>query len=151
MESLNLIVLSTASWLSWGGVSMFDKKKKFASFFVFLVVWLLCPLWKCNYNIIESSHWKLYTFFDSDDRSLTEVFKLFDLIHILTTDHTTVKRITQEVWNFPYTWKNFNSNSVHWCKFFFFFSPRTGYWRFCLWKCGIPGVKNYSKGTSMKS
>ncbi|KAL4628426.1 hypothetical protein ACB092_05G237900 [Castanea dentata] len=32
-----------------------------------------------------------------NDRSLTEVFKLFDLIHILTTDHTTVKRITQEV------------------------------------------------------
>ncbi|XP_075664116.1 N6-mAMP deaminase isoform X2 [Castanea sativa] len=31
-----------------------------------------------------------------NDRSLTEVFKLFDLIHILTTDHTTVKRITQE-------------------------------------------------------
>lgn len=34
---------------------------------------------------------------DSDDRSLTEVFKLFDLIHILTTDHETVTRITKEV------------------------------------------------------
>ncbi|GMY36920.1 N6-mAMP deaminase [Fagus crenata] len=32
-----------------------------------------------------------------NDRSLTEVFKLFDLIHILTTDHTTVTRITKEV------------------------------------------------------
>ncbi|KMS96732.1 hypothetical protein BVRB_8g200370 [Beta vulgaris subsp. vulgaris] len=32
-----------------------------------------------------------------DDRSLTEVFKLFDLIHILTTDHATVTRITKEV------------------------------------------------------
>ncbi|MCD7465792.1 hypothetical protein HAX54_001950 [Datura stramonium] len=32
-----------------------------------------------------------------DDRSLTEVFKLFDLIHILTTDHETVTRITKEV------------------------------------------------------
>lgn len=31
------------------------------------------------------------------DRSLTEVFKLFDLIHILTTDHSTVTRITKEV------------------------------------------------------
>ncbi|KAG6691548.1 hypothetical protein I3842_10G068700 [Carya illinoinensis] len=31
------------------------------------------------------------------DRSLTEVFKLFDLIHIITTDHGTVKRITKEV------------------------------------------------------
>lgn len=32
-----------------------------------------------------------------DDRSLTEVFKLFDLIHVLTTDHATVTRITKEV------------------------------------------------------
>ncbi|KAE9591448.1 hypothetical protein Lal_00039040 [Lupinus albus] len=32
-----------------------------------------------------------------DDRSLKEVFKLFDLIHILTTDHDTVTRITKEV------------------------------------------------------
>ncbi|XP_062161417.1 N6-mAMP deaminase [Alnus glutinosa] len=32
-----------------------------------------------------------------NDRSLREVFKLFDLIHILTTDHTTVTRITKEV------------------------------------------------------
>ncbi|XP_050215219.1 N6-mAMP deaminase isoform X2 [Mercurialis annua] len=31
------------------------------------------------------------------DRSLVEVFKLFDLIHILTTDHETVTRITKEV------------------------------------------------------
>ncbi|KAI5656817.1 hypothetical protein M9H77_25610 [Catharanthus roseus] len=31
------------------------------------------------------------------DRSLREVFKLFDLIHILTTDHETVTRITKEV------------------------------------------------------
>lgn len=31
------------------------------------------------------------------DRSLHEVFKLFDLIHVLTTDHATVTRITQEV------------------------------------------------------
>uniref|UniRef100_A0A5B7A1B6 Putative adenosine/AMP deaminase family protein n=1 Tax=Davidia involucrata TaxID=16924 RepID=A0A5B7A1B6_DAVIN len=32
-----------------------------------------------------------------NDRSLCEVFKLFDLIHILTTDHKTVTRITKEV------------------------------------------------------
>ncbi|KAK3188337.1 hypothetical protein Dsin_027898 [Dipteronia sinensis] len=32
-----------------------------------------------------------------NDRSLHEVFKLFDLIHILTTDHKTVTRITKEV------------------------------------------------------
>ncbi|XP_065879337.1 N6-mAMP deaminase-like [Euphorbia lathyris] len=32
-----------------------------------------------------------------DDRSLHEVFKLFDLIHIVTTDHNTVTRITKEV------------------------------------------------------
>ncbi|GAV69115.1 A_deaminase domain-containing protein [Cephalotus follicularis] len=32
-----------------------------------------------------------------NDRSLQEVFKLFDLIHILTTDHMTVTRITKEV------------------------------------------------------
>ncbi|RVX08094.1 Adenosine deaminase-like protein [Vitis vinifera] len=32
-----------------------------------------------------------------NDRSLNEVFKLFDLIHIITTDHTTVTRITKEV------------------------------------------------------
>ncbi|KAI4295871.1 hypothetical protein L6164_035869 [Bauhinia variegata] len=32
-----------------------------------------------------------------NDRSLAEVFKLFDLIHILTTDHMTVTRITKEV------------------------------------------------------
>lgn len=31
------------------------------------------------------------------DRALTEVFKMFDLIHILTTDHETVTRITKEV------------------------------------------------------
>ncbi|XP_020210358.1 adenosine deaminase-like protein [Cajanus cajan] len=31
------------------------------------------------------------------NRSLNEVFKLFDLIHILTTDHNTVTRITKEV------------------------------------------------------
>ncbi|CAJ1962448.1 unnamed protein product [Sphenostylis stenocarpa] len=32
------------------------------------------------------------------NRSVAEVFKLFDLIHILTTDHNTVTRITKEVW-----------------------------------------------------
>ncbi|KAK9706437.1 hypothetical protein RND81_07G124500 [Saponaria officinalis] len=32
-----------------------------------------------------------------NDRSLSEVFKLFDLIHILTTDHSIVSRITKEV------------------------------------------------------
>ncbi|OVA10568.1 Adenosine/AMP deaminase domain [Macleaya cordata] len=32
-----------------------------------------------------------------DDRSLVECFKLFDLIHVLTTDHATVTRITKEV------------------------------------------------------
>ncbi|KAL8461377.1 hypothetical protein ACS0TY_032743 [Phlomoides rotata] len=32
-----------------------------------------------------------------NDRALSEVFKLFDLIHILTTDHKTVSRITKEV------------------------------------------------------
>lgn len=32
-----------------------------------------------------------------NDRSLREVFKLFDLIHILTTDHSTLTRITKEV------------------------------------------------------
>ncbi|PWA78807.1 adenosine/AMP deaminase family protein [Artemisia annua] len=32
-----------------------------------------------------------------DDRSLREVFKLFDLIHIVTTDHKTITRITKEV------------------------------------------------------
>ncbi|KAK9268054.1 hypothetical protein L1049_010493 [Liquidambar formosana] len=31
------------------------------------------------------------------DRTLHEVFKLFDLIHIITTDYTTVTRITKEV------------------------------------------------------
>lgn len=32
-----------------------------------------------------------------NDRSLVEVFKLFDLIHLITTDHKTVTRITKEV------------------------------------------------------
>ncbi|XP_057858615.1 N6-mAMP deaminase [Cryptomeria japonica] len=32
-----------------------------------------------------------------DDRSLQECFKLFDLIHVLTTDHGTISRITKEV------------------------------------------------------
>ncbi|WZZ14342.1 N6-mAMP deaminase [Brassica rapa] len=32
-----------------------------------------------------------------NDRSLDEVFKLFDLIHMITTDHQTVTRITREV------------------------------------------------------
>ncbi|KAK2973017.1 hypothetical protein RJ640_005560 [Escallonia rubra] len=32
-----------------------------------------------------------------NDRSLREVFKLFDLIHIITTDHKIVTRITEEV------------------------------------------------------
>ncbi|KAM7500944.1 hypothetical protein LguiA_025358 [Lonicera macranthoides] len=32
-----------------------------------------------------------------NDRSLVEVFKLFDLIHILTTDQKTITRITKEV------------------------------------------------------
>ncbi|KAI3765196.1 hypothetical protein L2E82_15224 [Cichorium intybus] len=32
-----------------------------------------------------------------NDRSLREVFKLFDLIHIVTTDHKTITRITKEV------------------------------------------------------
>ena len=36
-------------------------------------------------------------FVNTDDRSLTEVFKLFDVIHILTTDHMTVTRIAKEV------------------------------------------------------
>ncbi|GAB2211118.1 hypothetical protein Droror1_Dr00016409 [Drosera rotundifolia] len=31
------------------------------------------------------------------DRSLKEIFKLFDLIHIITTDHDTVTRISKEV------------------------------------------------------
>lgn len=38
-----------------------------------------------------------YGFVNADDRSLAEVFKLFDVIHILTTDHATVTRITKEV------------------------------------------------------
>lgn len=38
-----------------------------------------------------------YGFVNTDDRSLSEVFKLFDVIHILTTDHATVTRITKEV------------------------------------------------------
>ncbi|KAL0353240.1 UNVERIFIED_CONTAM: N6-mAMP deaminase [Sesamum angustifolium] len=37
------------------------------------------------------------TIVDADDRSLSEVFKLFDVIHILTTDHKTVTRISKEV------------------------------------------------------
>ncbi|KAG2330662.1 hypothetical protein Bca52824_001842 [Brassica carinata] len=32
-----------------------------------------------------------------NDRSLAEVFKMFDLIHVITTDHQTVTRITREV------------------------------------------------------
>ncbi|CAL9015186.1 unnamed protein product [Prunus brigantina] len=32
-----------------------------------------------------------------NERSLTEVFRLFDLIHILTTDHKIITRITKEV------------------------------------------------------
>nr|XP_043625097.1 N6-mAMP deaminase isoform X2 [Erigeron canadensis] len=32
-----------------------------------------------------------------NDRSLREVFKLFDLIHMVTTDHQTIARITKEV------------------------------------------------------
>ncbi|KAI4342923.1 hypothetical protein MLD38_027486 [Melastoma candidum] len=32
-----------------------------------------------------------------DDRSLVEVFKLFDLIHVVTTDHEAITRITKEV------------------------------------------------------
>ncbi|KAF6162925.1 hypothetical protein GIB67_021074 [Kingdonia uniflora] len=32
-----------------------------------------------------------------DDRSLVECFKMIDLIHILTTDHATITRITKEV------------------------------------------------------
>ncbi|KAL6546731.1 hypothetical protein OROMI_022452 [Orobanche minor] len=32
-----------------------------------------------------------------NDRALNEVFKLFDLIHIITTDHKTVARISREV------------------------------------------------------
>ncbi|KAJ1405599.1 Metal-dependent hydrolase [Sesbania bispinosa] len=32
-----------------------------------------------------------------NDRSLAEVFKLFDVIHIITTDHASVTRITKEV------------------------------------------------------
>lgn len=32
-----------------------------------------------------------------NDRSLREVFKMFDLIHVVTTDHKTVTRITKEV------------------------------------------------------
>jgi len=35
---------------------------------------------------------------NTDNRSVAEVFKMFDLIHILTTDHKTVSRITKEVW-----------------------------------------------------
>ena len=31
------------------------------------------------------------------DRTLSECFKLFDIIHRLTTDHATITRITQEV------------------------------------------------------
>lgn len=32
-----------------------------------------------------------------NDRSLSEVFKLFDLIHVVTTDHSSITRITKEV------------------------------------------------------
>ncbi|KAI3745364.1 hypothetical protein L1987_58475 [Smallanthus sonchifolius] len=32
-----------------------------------------------------------------NDRTLCEVFKLFDLIHVVTTDHKTITRITKEV------------------------------------------------------
>lgn len=44
----------------------------------------------------------IMAFVNADDRSLTEVFKLFDVIHILTTDHTSVKRIAKEVGLFVY-------------------------------------------------
>lgn len=38
-----------------------------------------------------------FGFVFTDDRSLSEVFKLFDVIHIVTTDHSSVTRITKEV------------------------------------------------------
>jgi hypothetical protein len=34
--------------------------------------------------------------FSTDDRSLPECLRLFDLFHILTTDHDTVTRIAKE-------------------------------------------------------
>lgn len=41
-----------------------------------------------------------------DDRSLRELFKLFDLIHIFTADYKTITRITKEVWWFL-AWNSF--------------------------------------------
>ncbi|KAI6688918.1 hypothetical protein NL676_025746 [Syzygium grande] len=32
-----------------------------------------------------------------NDRSLVEVFKMFDLIRVITTEHSTITRITKEV------------------------------------------------------
>ncbi|RDX86089.1 Adenosine deaminase-like protein, partial [Mucuna pruriens] len=43
-----------------------------------------------NFSEVEHIIWKY-------NRSVKEVFKLFDLIHILTTDHNIVTRITKEV------------------------------------------------------
>ncbi|XP_028101797.1 uncharacterized protein LOC114301087 isoform X1 [Camellia sinensis] len=47
-------------------------------------------------NIISSFRFG-YVSETKDDRSLQEVFKLFDLIHIVTTDHKILTRIAQEV------------------------------------------------------
>lgn len=68
---------------------------------------LILGLWSCDMfadNVIEIvlMNLKFLTlkfclFLDSDDRSLTEVFRLFDLIHIVTTDHKIITRITKEV------------------------------------------------------
>lgn len=66
-------------------------------------------------------------FLNSGDRSLHEVFKLFDLIHVLTTDHATVTRITQEVWQISLWFMNFFFFGVGYIYFhltspYFFFS-----------------------------
>lgn len=75
------------------------KKVNFFNFSLLLHNWVTL---NCGIGFFFSGF-----FLNSGDRSLHEVFKLFDLIHVLTTDHATVTRITQEVWQISLWFMNF--------------------------------------------
>lgn len=58
-----------------------------------VTLWLIYDI---QGSAISCTLW-FFIFYLAEVRSLTECFRLFDLIHTLTTDHETVTRITKEV------------------------------------------------------
>lgn len=154
MESLNLIVLSTASWLSWGGVSM--KDKKIASFLFFLVVWLVMSplrvyLWYYWIFTLETLYilWFRWPFFNWSVQIVWPDPHSYYWSHNCDKNHQRsmklslyIKKKERKKGKLLLRFCDIDVNIV-----VLLFPGEIGYWRFCRRKCCILRVKNNSKGT----